>query len=145
MRSHILHVETDENVPVSVVERSCNLREDCLSRPGCVGALGGGLQVPRHGHSNVPLLTCLLQDLTVHGVFLADVVVAQVHNLAFFHIEDHPPGPAPLAQVVQGLLKLFSVFWSVSRLAQLGVVRKLFKNLNKAGGAVQVIDEDEEE
>jgi hypothetical protein len=71
--------------------------------------------------------------------------VAQVHNFTFLHIEDHPPGPAPLTQVVQGLLQLASVLWSVCRLAQLGVVRKLFENLNKAGGAVQVIDEDEEE
>ena len=66
-----------------------------IGRLGRLGALYRWFQVVSHHHSNIPLPLCTFQGLALHGVHLLLVVAPEVHHLAFFDIEEHPPGGGP--------------------------------------------------
>ncbi len=118
-------------MPVSIVECSCNLWEDCLCGFHCLCTLCRWIQCLRHAYSDVPLLLRGRQLLVVHGVGLGGIVVAKMHHLTLFHIELHPPGNCPLTQNVQSLLKMKSLLRWVHCVAQLGVIGKLSQNVDE--------------
>jgi hypothetical protein len=71
-----------------LVECSRYLSKDSLGRPSCFGARSTWFHV-------CCLLTPLVHVLPIHGVAESVVGMTHVHDLAFGHVELHPPLARP--------------------------------------------------
>jgi hypothetical protein len=113
------------------MECPSDLSQDSLGRPCCFGTLGTGLKAGGYHHPDVPLFLRLLQLLSVHVVVLLLVGVPHVHDFALGEVKLHPPPVCPVAQLVQCLLKLLSLFVSPHFLSQFRVISKLSQDADE--------------
>ena len=105
MRSHVLLVQLEEGLAVTVVERSTYQSQHCICAAGRLCTLEGWPKVRLDEHADVPLLDSGVELDVVHRVAGLLVVAPQVHHLALGHIEVHAPNFGPGYKFIKAWLE----------------------------------------
>ena len=82
MWPHLLFVEVQEDMAVSVMKGPHDLAEDSRGCLGRLSALLSRLEVASDDHSNDHLLCCFSQLGTAHHVHVFRVTFTDMHNVA---------------------------------------------------------------